>query len=116
MLKENLKRFHLFQLLQTCGLDVTIVVTSPFQLIMLVMIGKCIITACEIRLSHTAQNLAEEIRHSLADKVVLLTTDNGQNIKNAITEELKFSHLGCVDHTLQLSIGKALQLTAVYRV
>jgi len=68
----------------------------------------------EIRSSHTAQSLAEEISQSLdeweiTDKVVLVTTDNGQNIKNAITEELKFSHLGCVGHTLQLSIGKALQ-------
>ena len=71
--------------------------------------------------SHTAQNLAEEIHYSLDEwdvtgKVVMVTTDNAQNIKNAISEELNFSHLPCVGHTLQLSIGKALQLTAVSHV
>ena len=63
----------------------------------------------EVVSSHTVENLAEEIRYSLdkwdiSEKVVMVTTDNGQNIKNAITEELQYSHLGCVGHTLQLSI------------
>ena len=71
--------------------------------------------------SHTAQNLAEEIHYSLdewdiTDKVVMVTTDNVQNIQNAITDQLHFSHLGCVGYTLQLDIGKALQLTPVSRV
>ena len=75
----------------------------------------------EVISSHTAQNLAGEISCSLdewgiTDKVVMVTTDNGQNIKNAIIEELQYSHLCCVGHTLQLGIGKALQLTAVSRV
>ena len=75
----------------------------------------------EVVSSHTAQNLAGEISCSLdewgiTDKVVMVTTDNGQNIKNAIIEELQYSHLCCVGHTLQLGIGKALQLTAVSRV
>ena len=47
------------------------------------------------------------------DKVVMVTTDNGPNIRNAITDELNFPYLGCVSHTLQLSI---LQLTPVSRV
>ena len=46
----------------------------------------------------------------------MVTTDNGPNIRNAVTDELNFSHLGCVGHTLQLSIGRALQLTPVGRV
>ena len=75
----------------------------------------------EVISSHTAHNLAEEIRYSLdewdiTDKVVMVTTDNAQNIRNAITDQLHFSHLGCVGHTLQLGIGKALQLTPVSRV
>ena len=75
----------------------------------------------EVVSSHTAQNLAGEISCSLdewgiTDKVVMVTTDNGQNIKNAIIEELQYSHLCCVGHTLQLGIGKALQLTAVSHV
>ena len=72
----------------------------------------------EVVSSHTAQNLDEEIHYSLdewdiTDKVVMVTTDNAQNIRNAITDQLHFSHLGCVGHTLQLDIGKALQLTPV---
>ena len=75
----------------------------------------------EVVSSHIAQNLAEEIRYSLdewdiTDKVVMVTTDNAQNIRNAITDHLHFSHLGCVGHTLQLGIGKALHLTPVSRV
>ena len=75
----------------------------------------------EVVSSHTAENLAEEIHYSLdewniTEKVVMVTTDNAQNIKNAISQELEISHLPCVGHTLQLSIGKALQLTAISRV
>ena len=70
---------------------------------MLEMTGKCCLKTQEVVSSHTAQNLAEEI-HSLdewdiTDKVVMVTTDNAQNIRNAITDQLHFSHLGCVGHT-----------------
>ena len=75
----------------------------------------------EVVSSHTALNLANELWNSMEEweitgKVVMVTTDNGQNIKNAITEELELSHLGCIGHTLQLSIGKALQISAVSRI
>ena len=48
--------------------------------------------------SHTALNLANELRNSMeeweiTDKVVMVTTDNGQNIRNATTEEQELSHL-----------------------
>ena len=72
--------------------------------------------------SHAAQSVAEEIHHSLdkwvfTGKVVMVMTDNAENIKNAISEELIFYiYVPCVGHTLQLCIGKALQLTAVSRV
>ena len=114
-------KLNLFHLLHTHGLGVIIVVTSPFLLIMLAMIGKCCLKTQEVVSSHTAQNLAEEIHYSLdkwdiTDKVVMVTTDNAQNIRNAIIDQLHFSHLGCVGHTLQLDNGKALQLTPVSRV
>ena len=74
----------------------------------------------EVVSSHIAQNLAEEICYSLdkwdiTDKVVMVTTDNAQNIRNAITDQLHLSYLGYVGHTLQLGISKALQLTPVSR-
>ena len=52
----------------------------------------------------------------ITDKVVMMTTDNGQNIRDTITEELELSHLGCIGHTLQLSIGKALQISIVSHI
>ena len=75
----------------------------------------------EVASSHTALNLADELRNSMeeweiTDKVVMVTTDNGHNIRNAITEELELSHLGCIGHTLQLSIGMALQISTVSRI
>ena len=75
----------------------------------------------EVVSCYTAQNLAEQMQCSfdewdITDKVVMVTTDNGPNIQNSITDELNFSHLGCVGHTLQLSIGRALELTPVSRV
>ena len=44
----------------------------------------------EVSSSHTAVNLANELRISMEEwevtsKVVMVTTDNGQNIKNTIT-------------------------------
>ena len=75
----------------------------------------------EVASSHTALNLGDEISRSMEEweitsKVVMVTTDNGQNIKNAVTEVLELFHFGCIGHTLQLSIGKALQISAVSRV
>ena len=65
----------------------------------------------EVVSSHTALNLGDEISRSteeweITSKVVMVTTDNGQNIKNAVTEVLELFNFGCIGHTLQLSIGK----------
>ena len=49
-------------------------------------------------------------------KVLIVTTDNEANIRKAIVDEMSLSHLGCIGHTLQLCIGKALQLPPVARV
>ena len=70
-------------------------VISPFLLIIYVgsdwqMHHHCLKTQ-EVVSSHTAQNHAEEIHYSLDEwditgKVVMVTTDNAQNIRNAITD------------------------------
>lgn len=75
----------------------------------------------EITESHTAVNLADDLRSSLEqwetlDRVVMITTDNAANITNAVVNELKLPHFGCVGHVLQLSIGKAFKLSPVDRV
>ena len=50
------------------------------------------------------------------DEVVMITTDNAANITNAVVNELKLPHFGCVGHVLQLSIGKAFKLGSVDHV
>ena len=71
--------------------------------------------------SHTAVNLADDLRSSLQqwetlDRVVMITTDNAVNITNAVVNELKLPHFGCMRHVLQLSIGKAFKLGPVDRI
>ena len=75
----------------------------------------------EVSVAHTAVNTAKELREEivhwgLTDKVHGFTTDNGQNVANAVVDHLKYPHLGCIGHTLQLSVGKALSLSSVARV
>lgn len=75
----------------------------------------------EITESHTAVNLADDLKNSLEqweilDRVVMITTDNAANITNAVVNELELPHFGCVGHVLQLSIGKAFKLSQVDRV
>jgi len=53
----------------------------------------CLLTR-EVAASQTALNLADELRNSMEEweitgKIVMVTTDNGQNITNAVTEELE---------------------------
>ena len=73
------------------------------------------ITTKEVSVAHTAENLASEIEEVLnkwdiRDRIYGATTDNAQNIRNDITE---FHHLGCIGHTLQLSVNKSFRLTPV---
>ena len=44
------------------------------------------------------------------------TTDNAQNIRNAIVGIMEIHHLGCIGHTLQLSVNKSFRLTLVARL
>jgi len=49
------------------------------------------------------------------DKIYGATTDNAQNIRNAIVDFMELYHLGCIGHTLQLqlSVNKSFKLNPV---
>ena len=70
--------------------------------------------------AHTADNIADELSAIITEwqldtKVLGITTDNARNVKNAV-DSLNFIHFGCIGHTLQLSVGRRLQLGFVSRV
>ena len=74
----------------------------------------------EIVDAHTADNIADELSAIITEwqldtKVLGITTDNARNVKNAV-DSLNFIHFGCIGHTLQLSVGRGLQLGFVSRV
>ena len=52
------------------------------------------------------------MHRGLTDKVYGFTTHNGQNVANAGVDHLNYPHLGCIGHTIQLSMGKALSLSS----
>ena len=68
----------------------------------------------EIVDAHTADNIADELSAVITEwqldtKVLGITTNNAINVKNAV-DSLNFTHFGCIGHTLQLSVGRGLQL------
>ena len=70
--------------------------------------------------AHTADNIADELSTVITEwqldtKVLGITTDNARNVKNVVNS-LKFTHFGCIGHTLQLSISRGLQLGFVSHV
>ena len=72
-------------------------------------------------MAHNAENLANEIEEVLnewgiRERIYGATTDNAQNIRNAIVGIMELHHLGCIGHTLQLSINKSFRLTSVARL
>lgn len=67
----------------------------------------------EISGSHTGENIGEAVRTILdewdiKDKIVTVVSDNGANVKKAITEFLQKHHHPCVAHTLNLSVNEAI--------
>lgn len=70
--------------------------------------------------SHTAGNIADELREILKEWdlndefVSAITTDNGRNISAAI-RELGWRNLACFSHTLQLGIEKVIKLPQVVK-
>ena len=72
-----------------------------------------------IRYSRTSQNISDTLfvildQWGLRDKVNVIVTDNGANIKKAINEmseiSLNIKWQPCAAHTLQLVVGKGLGL------
>ncbi|CAH1110400.1 unnamed protein product [Psylliodes chrysocephalus] len=62
---------------------------------------------------HTSENLAKELQRIVSDwgvhdKILLAVSDNAANIKNAIDTKLKWKHLGCVAHTINLIVKDGL--------
>ncbi|XP_022825647.1 zinc finger BED domain-containing protein 4-like [Spodoptera litura] len=64
--------------------------------------------------SHTGVHLAEEIKNVTQDwsipseKVLLVVSDNGANITNAVKQILGWKHFSCYAHTLNLAVQKIL--------
>ncbi|CAG9840721.1 unnamed protein product [Diabrotica balteata] len=64
--------------------------------------------------SHTSVNLANELRRvttkwDLHNKIFIVITDNGANVKKAILEELQLKHLACLVHTINLIAQDGLE-------
>lgn len=63
---------------------------------------------------HTSKNISETInsiieKWELHEKVYSITTDNGANVKKAISDMIGINWLGCSSHTLQLVVGKSMK-------
>jgi hypothetical protein len=83
------------------------------------IIYEIILTVDYIRYPHTAQNISETLltilnEWNLKEKVHMIVTDNGANIKKAVKNmALVSSNIRwqpCTAHTLQLVVGKGLNL------
>lgn len=77
---------------------------------------RSILLSCDLMCeSHTAVNLAEKLRETECNwgveyKIILAVSDNANNIKSAITNELGWKFFGCFAHTLNLTVQDALSL------
>lgn len=80
-------------------------------------IHEVILTIEYIRYPHTAQNISDTLftildTWDLKEKVNIIVTDNGSNMKKAIKEMNKITSniqwQSCAAHTLQLVVGKGL--------
>jgi len=71
----------------------------------------------DMPVAHNAENTAEKVDQEMKEwkvrsKVVAATTDNGQNVINAV-EKLELLNLQCVGHTLQLVVKHAFDVPSV---
>jgi hypothetical protein len=67
-----------------------------------------------VRYPHTSEHILDALedvisRWKIRDLIFTITTTNKSNLKYAILNMKKPNWLGCIDHTLQLVIGKALK-------
>lgn len=63
--------------------------------------------------SHTSRNLADELNRvalewGIKDKILICVSDNAANITKAIKEVLKWKHIGCLAHTINLIVKLSL--------
>ena len=79
-----------------------------------------LLDTAEIPLEHTGVNLADGLKDSLArwylkdDDLMSITTDNARNIVCA-TEILSWPRFGCLTHTLQIGVKKAMEIPQISR-
>ncbi|CAH1104409.1 unnamed protein product [Psylliodes chrysocephalus] len=65
------------------------------------------------KFNHTSRHLADDLNRvvsewGLENKIFLALSDNAANIKKAIIDELKWKHLPCIAHTINLIVKDAL--------
>lgn len=70
---------------------------------------------------HTADNLAQELSSvaqewGIEGKIVACVTDNASNIVKAVKDELKWNHVRCFAHILNLIVRNAIQLPSVQSI
>lgn len=74
----------------------------------------------EIPGSHTAEAIAGSVQGvfddwNISDKVIAIITDNGSNVKKAVNDILKKSHIPCVGHTLNLCVTDAIEANVLFK-
>ncbi|XP_030760542.1 zinc finger BED domain-containing protein 1-like [Sitophilus oryzae] len=77
-----------------------------------------LLEVAECNTRHTSINLANELRKTTSEwgiehKILLCLSDNAANIKKAVCDELHWTHLGCVAHTINLIVQGSLTLDLV---
>jgi len=86
------------------------------------VIQEVILTVEYVRYPHTAENISDALlvildQWEIREKVHMITTDNGANMKKAIKDmnsaasNIKWQP--CAAHTLQLVVGKGLNLVKI---
>lgn len=74
----------------------------------------------EIPGSHTGIAIANSLQEvfnkwSISEKITAIVTDNGANIKNAVSEQLNKTHVPCVAHTLNLCVTDAIDDNCIFK-
>lgn len=72
-----------------------------------------VLDTVEIPGSHTGENIASALANifsnwGISGKIIAIITDNGANIKNAVSKCLFKTHVPCVAHTLNLCVVDAI--------
>ncbi|KAJ4943232.1 hypothetical protein JOQ06_005737 [Pogonophryne albipinna] len=68
--------------------------------------------------SHTSQNLAQELSRvakewGIQDKIAACVTDNASNIVKAVNDILKWNHVRCFAHLLNLTVRSSVHQTEI---